>query len=129
MDISQQDEEEGYCTFIALNRPAMLWGFPVKVLIVAFPALVTSAFAFPLLLGFWGILVPLAIAVALLFIKGSCEMDPRKPEKMALKIRAFLQRVVHSKAGVYMLQGVADEKYDRARITAHLACRKSHADD
>lgn len=127
MDISQQDEEDGYCTFLALNRPAMLWGFPVKVLIVGFPALVTSAFAFPLLFGFWGILAPLAIAVTLVSVKGACEMDPRKPEKMAIRLRAFLRRVLHSKAGVYMLQGVAHEKYDRARIAAHFASRKSHS--
>lgn len=122
MDVSAQEEDEGYCTFIALNRPAMLWGFPIKVLLVGFPALVISAFVFPLLFGFWGIVPPLLVAALLLAIKGACEMDPRKPEKLFLRLRAFMTRIAGSKGGIYLLKGAPDEKYDRRRIAEHFSC-------
>lgn len=122
MDAGTQDEDEGFCTFIALNRPAMLWGFPVKVLIIGFPALVLSAFVFPLLFGYWGILPPILLAGLLLAIKGACEMDPRKPVKLFLRFRAFMMRLMHSRAGIYVMKGGPDKQYDHRRIAEHFSC-------
>lgn len=107
--LNTNQEEEGYCAFNVMNRPAMLIGIPVKLLLILSSLLLVTGFAGPLLLGWAGVSFPLLIFVLLLTVKFICENDPNAPQLAILRLRSLFFRLGGSRNNLFFFYATNPE--------------------
>ncbi|UCQ29608.1 VirB3 family type IV secretion system protein (plasmid) [Edwardsiella tarda] len=89
------EDEKNYATYNGLNRPAMVAGVPLILLLVVGFLAVFGGFAAILLWGLSGLLVPSLCFLFLFIIRLICENDPNALRVLKLQLNGLFLKVKH----------------------------------
>ncbi|CNK25799.1 Type IV secretory pathway%2C VirB3-like protein [Yersinia aldovae] len=87
-----EDPVDEFATYNGLNRPALLWGIPLIPLVIGLFLIIIGGVLFFFLFGLYGLILPLSVAVVLLFLKAICELDPNALESYLWRFKGWLLR-------------------------------------
>ncbi len=96
MDIHDELKEDAYLTYNGLNRPALVAGVPLMILL--FTGLFAVLAGFPAIYFFKlkGLIIPAGCFLFLFMVKLVCEDDPNALRIIRLNIMGFLLKVKHN---------------------------------
>lgn len=89
------DERNQYATYNGLNRPAMVMGVPLMLLLFSGFVAVFGGFGAIYLFGAKGLIVPSVLFLFLFIVRLFCDSDPNALRVLHLQFKGFLLKVKH----------------------------------
>jgi type IV secretion system protein VirB3 len=109
-------EENLYATYNSLNRNPLVWGVPILILISLGFLIVLSAFIGAILLGDWrALIVPVLLALIVLFIKVACMDDSKAVESLKWNFKGVWTRIL-CKSRVASYSSIDSDQIKRKEI-------------
>ncbi|EGH9360840.1 conjugal transfer protein TraD [Salmonella enterica] len=101
-------EKTLYLTYNGLNRPAMVRGVPLMLLLSCGFLATFSGFIAIYFIGVFGLIFPVFFGVFLLGVKVVCENDPNALRVLKLSLSGMLLKLKHGE----MITGFDSGRYD-----------------
>ncbi|HGJ5856013.1 VirB3 family type IV secretion system protein [Arsenophonus nasoniae] len=81
--------DDEYLTYNGFNRAILFWGVPLIPFIICLSLIMVTFITGVLLMGFYGVIVPIIILAFLLLLKQRCSKDPNAVKVDSLKFKGF----------------------------------------
>lgn len=88
--LMEDDINDEYLTYNGFNRPALFMGIPILLFLSGLTLLLISFFIGVLTVGFYGLILPVAIVMWLMSLKVKCAKDPNALAVSALKRKGLI---------------------------------------